>query len=285
MVGLFFLICLILLGVQEPNMIVRSNAVLQESLRKVFNKDKYFFEENGYVGPFPLPSQGTISQLEQVFRDKPRFSSLSLRKKSTRKLPAKTEHISSSAVFALATEIAILEDVSVLLGPDLLLWVGETIRKSPFNPGKIWHIDLVNTFVGGIHASVAITDMNLKNGCLQVIPKTHTYNVDPREFAQKGKVNLRDSRSMLQLADHLHPENAPHEVVPVEMKAGEYFFTKGGLWHCVGPNRTLNSRMAVVARYAKPSVEVKYPRGCHFPCILVKGEDRYGVNRLYSPPE
>jgi len=249
--------------------------------------DKIFFIENGYSRAFALSDRAALNKLKQAIEQQ---QWLKLRNQLLHKtsdndfFPAKTAYLSSQLVCDLATESAILEGVADLLGPDLLLWVGETITRAPFNSGQQWHIDATNAFVGGIHASIAITDMNMKNGCLRVIPKTHTYGVDPWHLAKKGECDLSDDASLLRLADRLHPENAPHSVEPVEVSSGEVFLTKGGLWHSVGPNHTLKTRMAMVARYAQPQVKVTYPLGRKIPCILVRGEDRYGLNQLYPRP-
>jgi hypothetical protein len=79
------------------------------------------------------------------------------------------------------------------------------------------------------------------------------------------------------------------------LRAGEYFLTRGGLWHCVLPNTTQASRVILVARYMRPDVRsrhwshddeaVRVVREKSLPCILVRGTDRHHLNDLHDPPE
>lgn len=243
------------------------------------DNQKKFFADNGYVGPFSLPDYSSAIELIQSIID----SSESERFKF---MLARDSHIFSQPVFELVTEPSILDSVSSILGSDLLLWIGEVIRKKPGDGLTFWHIDEINYAVGGVHVSVAITDMNINNGCLQVIPGTHKYKDDLTEYANKGELNPYSSESIVQLADRLHPENAPHQIVPIEMKSGEYFLDKGGLWHSALANQTQNVRLGLVARYMRPDVSSEKAGNLNYslPCILVRGRDKNRLNTLYKPP-
>ena len=240
---------------------------------------KKFFADNGYVGPFSLSDPSSAIELKQIIGDSSENAELQF-------MSARVSHIFSQPVFKLATEPSILDSVSSILGSDLLLWIGEVIYKKPGDGLTFWHIDEINYALGGVHISVAITDMNINNGCLQVIPGTHKYNDDLNEYAHRGQCDLYNSESVIQLADSLHPENAPHQIVPIEMKAGEYFLDMGGLWHTALANQTEKIRLGLVARYMRPDVSSK--KACNLdyslPCILVRGEDNYKLNTLYKAP-
>lgn len=245
-----------------------TNSILNDTQKK-------FFLENGYIGSFSLPDNSSVTKLRQTIEQ----SSDKLRLL----MESSAVHLFSRPIFTIATEPSILDCVSVFLGPDLLLWMGQVIFKKPQDGSTFWHIDKVNYAVGGVHASVAITDMAINNGCLQVIPGTHKYKDNLEEYANKGECDLYNAESIVQLADRLHPENAPHQIVPVEMKAGEYFFTKGGLWHGVTANQTEKLRLGLVVRYMRPDVNSEKVTGRGLSCILVRGEDNYKLNTLYKP--
>ena len=189
-------------------------------------------------------------------------------------------HIHSSLVFKASTDDAILDRVSAILGPDLLIWMSQVICRWPGHGGADWHVDQINFDVEGVHVSVALSAMNRKNGCLQIIPGTHNYSVNLNEMARQGKCDLSDAKSMANLADRIAPENAPHQVLSIELEPGQYFFTKGGLWHGVVANRTLGTRMAFISRFMRPEFSDKTDH----PCVLVKGQDNYHLKGLYSPP-
>ncbi len=251
---------------------------------------KELFHKNGYLGSFSLTDTSSVKKLRETVESS---SEIAQRLMSTR-----SAHIVSKPIFKVATDSSILERVSNLLGPDLLLWMGQVLVRKPGSSYVIWHIDELNYALNGVHLSMAISDMNIRNGCLQVIPGTHNYKENLAEYVKKGECDRYSAESMVQLADRLHPENAPHQIVSLELKSGEYFFTKGGLWHGVTKNQTQEQRIALVARYMKPEVNSrkieKYDggnpdkpairEGGSLPCILVRGTDNYKLNTLYQPP-
>lgn len=258
-------------------MITQSSQIVPNSILN--ENQKNFFADNGYVGPFSLPDNLSAIELKHSIEDSSENARLLF-------MPERISHIISKPVFKLATEPSILDSVSSLLGSDLLLWIGEVIYKNPGDGLTFWHIDEINYAVGGVHVSVAITDMNINNGCLQVIPGTHKYKDNLNEYANKGEWDPYSSESAVQLADRLHPENAPHQIVPVEMKAGEYFLDMGGLWHTALANQTEKVRLGLVVRYMRPDISSE--KACNLdyslPCILVRGEDNYKLNTLHQPP-
>jgi ectoine hydroxylase-related dioxygenase (phytanoyl-CoA dioxygenase family) len=119
---------------------------------------------------------------------------------------------------------------------------------------------------------------------LLVIPGTHKYEADLPALAEAGECDFTDAASMLNLADRMHPENAPHSIKAIEMSAGQYCFTRGGIWHGVSQNNDSRTRFGLVARFAKPDVKIRNFSGNPIPCIVVRGEDNYQLNTLIAPP-
>lgn len=245
------------------------------------------FKENGYSRPFSL--ENPVSTIK-LLRGIKRFQ----KKKRKTHFPVisdsygyRESHLYSSLIFEISTDKAILNNIAAHLGPDLLLWIGQLVNRRPGGSGQCWHIDSINWEVKGIHASIAVTDMNLANGCLQVIPKTHTYQMSQAEIAAEAKlrgISLWDSQGMVALADELHPENSPHQLISLEMKGGQCLLTQGGLWHSVPKNTSDDLRCAVVARFMKTSATRTQVKDEQLPCILVMGNDHYHRNTLYGPP-
>ena len=256
-----------------------------------------FFEKEGFVGPFTLGQTASLVALRDAMsqaigesQDQDQKTSSSLIQ--TNVMDRRIAHTTSKLVYDLSTEPPILDDVADFLGPNLLFWMAETISREPGHDGhivektgQIWHIDVINGWIKGVHVSIAVTDMTLKTGCLLVIPGTHKYDADLVALAQAGECDLTDAESMIKLADRMHPENAPHRIEPIEMKAGQYCFTRGGIWHGVSRNNDSRTRFGLVARFAKPDVEIKGFSGNQIPCIVVRGEDSYQLNLLKNPPE
>ncbi len=256
--------------------------------------DLQFFNENGYIGPFSISDYSRFLNLKKTVDNLDGFPGKFLNSlankfpRSTRDpIQSRMAHILSKESFDLVTESTVVDKVSSILGPDLLLWMASVVGREPGSQ-KSWHIDLVNAVVDGVHASVAVTDMNLSNGCLRLIPGTHKYKIDPHKVKDSEEYDFRSPESMLCLADRLHPENAPHKLVPMELKAGQFFLMKGFLWHGVGINQSSEKRLSIIGRYMQPSIagidlhnDSKYKQ---LPCILVRGKDNYKLNKLYSPP-
>lgn len=265
-----------------------------------------FFEHEGFLGPFDLEHTAVLEEVRQTnhkgsnsYNKKPKsgLAQLKITLKNglvkVLKGPAQTnemtqriahDQIRSKPEYKLATDHRVLDDVADLLGPNILLWKGTVIHREPGSAGQSWHVDLINARVKGVHVSVAVTDMTIRNGCLQLIPGTQRYHADLFALAKAGECDLNNSDSMKALADRLHPENAPHKVIAMELRAGQYFFTRGGIWHGVGPNTVNQTRSAFVGRYARPDVAVKNFREEFVPSILVRGEDPYRLNFMKRVP-
>ncbi|BBD57019.1 phytanoyl-CoA dioxygenase family protein [Planktothrix agardhii 1806] len=256
-----------------------------------------FFEKEGFVGPFTLGQTASLVALRDAMsqaigeaQNQEQKTSSSLIQ--TNVMDRRIAHLTSKLVYDLSTEPLVLDDVADFLGPNILFWMAETISREPGHDGhivektgQIWHIDVINGWIKGVHVSIAVTDMTLKTGCLLVIPGTHKYDADLVALAQAGECDLTDAESMIKLADRMHPENAPHRIEPIEMKAGQYCFTRGGIWHGVSRNNDSRTRFGLVARFAKPDVEIRGFSGNQIPCIVVRGEDSYQLNLPKNPPE
>lgn len=256
-----------------------------------------FFEKEGFVGPFTLGHTPSLVALHNGMSQAIGESQTQERETLLTEIPnpvmdRRIAHTTSKLVYDLSTESQILDDVSDFLGANLLFWMAETIVREPGHDGhivkstgQIWHVDVINGWLKGVHTSIAVTDMTIKTGCLLVIPGTHKYDADLPALEKAGECDLTDAESLLKLADRMHPENAPHQIKAIEMKAGEYCFTRGGIWHGVSQNNDSKTRFGLVARFARPDLKIRNFSGDPIPSILVRGEDRYQLNNLTSPSE
>ena len=78
------------------------------------------------------------------------------------------------------------------------------------------------------------------------------------------------------------------ELITMDLKPGEFFLFDGRLWHG-SRNRGWRSRSAIIAQYARPDARIAIPlsfdrpvrwHSYQPPCLLVRGEDRVGINKL-----
>ncbi len=115
-------------------------------------------------------------------------------------------------------------------------------KQPQYSSETHWHKDirywsfennhLINTWL-------PLGDEVIKNGCLQVIPKTHDWHVpidllDERLFLNK---DLPESKIWIDQA------------VDVELKRGDLLFFKAALFHAAGKNHTNDSKNALVYTY------------------------------------
>jgi chlorinating enzyme len=201
-----------------------------------------FFDAHGYAGPFPaLTSERFLKLQTRVRRDHAfglglvRLALFKLKVIGRDPMYDREAHVKSQLAYDASTDPQILTEVEKILGRDLVVWMSQVICRSPGHGGVDWHIDAINARVEGVHVSIALSDMTERNGCLQVIPGTHKYDIDLDSLARKGDCDLSDAASMARLADRIAPENAPHNVISMELNAGEFFFTRGGLCTASSP--------------------------------------------------
>ncbi len=248
-----------------------------------------FFSTEGYLGPFELPSPrreewhepARLKQIHHV------LGSGKLTKEQER-----NQHLYSTSLLELVTAPQILDQVRTMLGDNVLLWVAHVLSRVPGSGGQAWHSDSINQYIRGIHVSIALTDMTLDNGCLSFVPGSHMYRTSLWAYEQSKGLDRRDGDSILRLADESAPWKAPHSIRNMELRAGQYFYTWGGLWHGVGKNRTQRPRMACVARYCRPDFQCRdygfrddrITAGELQPCLLVHGRDDFRLNDVRHGP-
>jgi non-heme Fe2+,alpha-ketoglutarate-dependent halogenase len=153
-----------------------------------FNKSDQkvaFFEKEGFAGPFTLGHTASLVALHDAMSQAIGEAQNQDQKASSSPIEShvmdpRIAHTTSKLVYDLSTEPRILDDVADFLGPNLLFWMAETISREPGHDGhivektgQIWHIDVINGWIKGVHVSIAVTDMTMKTGCLLVIPGTH----------------------------------------------------------------------------------------------------------------
>lgn len=97
-----------------------------------------------------------------------------------------------------------------------------------------------------IAAWLALDDCDEANGCMQVVPGSHTW---PLLCTEKADTSL----SFTDVTVPLPPEQAVH---PVQMEAGDVLFFNGSLVHGSYPNTTANRfRRALIGHYIEGAAE------------------------------
>ena len=234
------------------------------------------YAKDGYYFPYDVTSEAEAAQLladleaaeAQVADDRSRLSMV-------RSFPAQL--LPSFA--ALVRHPRIIEAVSQIIGPDVMMWgSGLFIKEASSKSFVSWHQDLNYWGLDGdqeVTAWFALTPSNLENGCMRFIAGSHTLNVVPH-------VDSFAKDNLLTRGQEIAVEVDEAKAVDVVLRPGQVSLHHGHLFHASGPNATPERRVGVAIRYVAPSM--KQVSGDKLLVQLVSGKDDYGHFSVAPPP-
>jgi ectoine hydroxylase-related dioxygenase (phytanoyl-CoA dioxygenase family) len=174
----------------------------------------------------------------------------------------------------------LIEAVTPILGPDLMVWSGGLFIKEANTPHVVtWHQDLTYwglDEVDKVTAWVALSPATIESGCMRYVPGTHTRRLVPH-------VDTFADNNLLSRGQEIAVEVDEDAAVNVILDTGQASLHHGHLFHASGPNRTNDRRIGVAIRYIKPSMKQK--SGDRSLVTLVSGEDRYGHFTAVGEPK
>jgi non-haem Fe2+, alpha-ketoglutarate-dependent halogenase len=280
-----------------------------------------FFYENGYIGPFTLYKPEEMTEVwEQVRMDildttNAPFPNSKLNYDRHLDMPALNKIISHPIIVDKMASILGPDVLSWRTewfpkypGDEGTDWhqaesfveFEGTEKLVPTAPeeGRPWELT----------AWVAMTKATKENGCLKLMPKTHrtwffdekrNIKFEPEKFNQR--TNEAGQKSGFYGYDYeklkLDPNWFPEEenAVHMEIEPGQFFMFTSRTMHGSNPNMSKDSvRVGWATRFVPTHVKVYegQPSFHHFgeelpldrySTILVKGEDRYGHNKVRMP--
>jgi len=170
-------------------------------------------------------------------------------------------------VYANGAHPGIVEPVARLIGADVLLTDSVFRIKEPGSAVNYgWHQDAARIRVEPCPVIVymAFTEATEENGCLAVIPGTHT-DVAPFDLVSNpGQPNRRVARVRAP---------AVERAVPLPLEPGEITIFSANLMHGSPANRARTRRIAVLHDYTAPRARQSLGKGSG---QLVRGTDRFG---------
>lgn len=186
-------------------------------------------------------------------------------------------HLDVKWICDLATHPAVLDAVEDLIGPDILIHSSTIFTKYAHDEKFVsWHQDSHYWGLSEprlVSAWIALTDSTIDNGCLRVLPGTHTRAFEHLEEPQQTNILTRGHT----VSDTLDVDQA----IDIVLHAGEMSFHHANLIHGSNPNTSSGPRIGVAVRYAATAVKQKKS---HIPVILARGRDDYHHYRLQQPP-
>jgi non-heme Fe2+,alpha-ketoglutarate-dependent halogenase len=180
-------------------------------------------------------------------------------------------HLLFPWVDELVRHPAVLDAVEDIIGPDIRLFHFTIWPKSPGDPAYVsWHQD--STYFGlqpaaHITAWVALTDVPVDSGAVEVIPGTHTNGQ-----RHHGQFDAPDN--LLSRGQTLTEDFSRDGSTFMTLKAGHMSLHHTHLIHRSGPNLSNDRRIGFGISYIPTSATCR--ASIRQSAALVRGVDRYG---------
>lgn len=238
------------------------------------------YHEKGYVGPYRLVDEAGVVDLAGRIKQQVAGSDDYPLSRYDHIPPEHDRHRDSPAMYELCSHPGIVERTADLYGDDLVLWSSHIWEKEaggaeiPWHQGDHFHpIEPPVTLT----AWVALSEATRENGCLQVVPGSHTENVP--------HVEADDEKGFHDMAD---PEQIDEsEAVDLELEPGEFVMFNERCLHRSTENETDSPRVGVSVRITVPFVNVRTDSEEMYDdhrTMVLKGEDTLGFNETMEPP-
>src|SRR5919106_1865841 len=243
--------------------------VMTSTIATAYARDGYFF-------PYDVTSEaeaaGLLADFEaaeaEIGEDRARLSLL--RSYPSQLLPSFS---------GLIRHPRLIDAVSQIIGPDLLVWSCGFFIKEPGSKSYVsWHQDLNYWGLDGddeVTAWLALTPATVETGCMRFVPGSHRKKDVPHvdSFAQDN---------LLTRGQEIAVEVDEAIAVNVLLRAGQASFHHGHMFHASGPNATNSRRLGVAIRFVAPSM--KQTSGEKLLVSHVSGKDEYGHFEVMPPP-
>ena len=219
------------------------------------------FERDGYLAPVAVLTAAEAAQHRtRLEAAEASFGPLHYR--------AKVYTILTSPV-ELATHPRVLDTVTALIGPDVLLWNATYIVKEPGTSAHVsWHQDLAYWGLDGedeVSMWLALSPADESSGCMRMVPGSH----------RAGRARHRataDSENVLYQGQTVDGVNEA-AAVACSLMPGEASFHHGWTLHASGPNRSAERRIGFNAQYI--ATHVRQTQHTRDTAMLVHGVDRF----------
>ena len=251
------------------------------------------FARKGFVGPFDLLDADELRSLTPTFD---RILSDNLKSPIYDRTTHRDWHLHYKNLLSIVYRPEVVDRLTSLLGPNLLVWRTSLFHKAPGDGALAWHQSSlfageeygifkpalappaeyeVYTDLFNVSVWVALDDVTAHNGAMQISPGTHMKQFPVKKvpfeesvFAEVARDNFARSGDLARLEELsqryacetvFDPDDQPHPVETIEMKRGQFFIFTDRVMHSSTANTTLDQRrLAMNFRVTIPDVTV-YP--------------------------
>ena len=239
------------------------------------------YADRGYYFPIRVLSNEETSYFQKQY-----FDFHERNRPALEKLPAKEQykilsetHAALNWVYRLASHPRVLDTVSTILGPNLMIWGSRWFTKMPGDKTYItWHQDAT---YWGLHppdvttAWIALSDSVPENGCMRVVPETHKLGMLPQTETFAPDNALSRGQEIAVAVDE-------SQAVDIVLHPGEMSLHHIGIVHGSNANTSGTPRVGLAVRYISTAV-VQDGEERSF-AMLVRGRDEFGNFDLIEPP-
>ena len=205
------------------------------------------YEEHGFVAPIDIFDPAAARALrDQLTQDEAQWPD------NLAGADRNNAHYVLPVLDQITHDSRILDAVEDIIGPNILVAGTTLFIKDPETSGFIsWHQDA--RYIGlephdWVTGWVALSDVNLDNGCMQMIPGTH-------KAPLVDHVDTYDEENLLTRGQTV-PDVDEDAAVPVIMKAGQLSLHHPRIVHGSGPNLSQHRRIGfAIQSFIAPNVE------------------------------
>ena len=244
-------------------------------------EQKTFFLENGYIGPISFISEEEAQAISEELLTVPKYFAKAPE-------PGEPKYWSKNILFRIPMIVElgqreeILSFLQPILGPNILLWGTELIKKPPGVHHR-WHVDIEHTGWDGLTIWLPLRHVSLESTIL-FIPGSHKYGLIPQ--TREREIDLKMDEEVLKYAESL---DSGAKIIAIDMRPGQFVIFAGRMWHRT-VNYSSHTRHALLFQYCRTDAFVKIPRNYSLPTIWseakpwvikIAGEDTFGLNYLH----
>jgi chlorinating enzyme len=240
-----------------------------------FDESGQRYAEQGFLSPLNALTAPEIAQLmrhvARIEASRPGW----LFARGTKK-----PHLLLTWLNRLIRDPRILDPVERILGPHLLCWSASFFAKKAHDPGLVtWHQD--STYWGlskpdVVTAWLAFTPSHAGNGCMRVLPQSHTADQLPHR-------DTFEPNNLLTRGQEVGVDVDESKAVDIVLAPGQFSLHHVRLVHGSEPNASDDPRIGFAIRYLP--AYVKQLSGNPDSATLVRGKDEYGHFELEPAPQ
>ena len=250
---------------------------ISDNVRRLTNKEKQQYSEQGYVKNLPVFSYNGALELQELFEE------LSSR------LPSDVDinktnmwHKASKKFHDLCRTPEILDYVEDILGPNFVQWGGQFFHKEPKSGSVVpWHQDAQYWPLKPANAVtvwLAVYDTDKENGAMKVVSGSH-------KKGSNGFKHHTNNASHLVLDQEVSEDQIDQDnIVYMDLKAGEISLHNDALLHGSDPNNSDRRRCGITMRFSPTNVKGDLNEWPFFETQLARGIDSFKLNPIAQIP-